>query len=234
MRKEEREKIRTGEKDILHPAFTESPGEIIGEPERISGAEILPESVEFEGLPPDIKEACDNAIQDFCLYENTPPIDDMSKARQPRWTAACMYVGYKVFKKRKLLRRGEGERRENGTLKPYDYNVLYAAIPLWLYFCVKYDKAPFISDFGHFCGCSFDWIYCKDSELLTPTQMRLTKKLHEIQEGGLAAIISDGSKNPTGAIAILNHWHGWSNNINVTTTDTKTAITAQNLPKLGN
>jgi hypothetical protein len=194
------------------------------------GAEIV-DGVPFEGLPVDIKDLIDNAISDFCLYECTPPIEDLSKEKQTRWTACCIYVGWNVFKKYKILR--SAERGEDGCFIGYDYRKAWAALPVWVYYCVSYNKAPFIYDFGHFIGASYDWIYCRDGEILTPDHARLIKKLKEVQEGGLASLIADGSRNPTGAIAILNHWHGWDANKITIQTDARPALSAVSLPVLG-
>ena len=108
-----------------------------------------------------------------------------------------------------------------------------ALLPLWLYYCSTYDKAPMRADFGHFCGASLEWVYEQRPEMLTPERVGLTKKLVEIQEAGLSGLISDGTRNPTGAIAILNHYHGWTNTSVVVHTSDKQAIQAVNLPKLG-
>ena len=200
--------------------------------ERITpeGAEIV-DGVPFEGLPVDIKDLIDNAISDFCLYECTPPIEDLSKEKQPRWSACCMYVGWNVFRKYKILR--DSDRLPDGRWIGYDMRAVWAAVPVWAYYCVRYNKAPFIMDFGYFIGASFQWIYAKDNELLTPERQELTKKLKEIQEGGLASLIADGSRNPTGAIAILNHWHGWDSNKITIQTDARPALSAVSLPVLG-
>lgn len=199
--------------------------------ERIGGAdaEIMPEEMETDDiLPHDIKQQIDDAIYDFMTYECKPPIEDMSKARQPRWSACCMYIGQRVNKK--LIR--PQERRDGGKWTGLDTNVMDALLPLWLFYCSTYDKAPMRADFGHFCGASLEWVYSTNEKLLTPERIRLTKKLTEIQEAGLSALISDGSRNPTGAIAILNHWHNWTNTSVVVHTSDKQAISAVQLPKL--
>ena len=226
MKKEDREKIRTGEKDILHPDFTESRGEII-EPERISGAEILPESIEFEGLPPDIMERCENAFSDFCIYECKPPIEDMRKEKQLVFVAACQYIGLKV--NRPIIyprQRGEGGRWER-----INESMVYSLIDVFRFFCAKYGKIPTIYGFCSFCGFSSAWIFEDREEIVTPERVKIWEKCRRLEFVGIKEGILDGSRNPTGGIAILNNEY-WNNQ--ATTTDTKTAITAQNLPKLGN
>ena len=197
--------------------------------EKVDG-DILPQSIDTsDKLPEDIRDRIEGAIYDFMMYECKPPIDDMSKARQTRWTACCMYIGQRVNKP--LLRTAE--RGEGGKWKGYDIGVMEALLPIWLYYCSTFDKAPMRADFGHFCGASLEWVYDQKPELLTPERMGLTKKLIEIQEAGLSGLIADGSRNPTGAIAILNHHHGWTNTSVVVHTSDKQAISAVELPKLG-
>lgn len=218
---------------------TVKPGGVVGSAvdhapdavERIGGsdADIIPEDMETDDiLPHDIKQQIDDAIYDFMTYECKPPIEDMSKARQPRWSACCMYIGQRVNKK--LLR--QAERGERGKWNGYKVDVIDALIPLWVYYCSIYDKAPLKADFGYFAGLSIDWINEKRQEMLTPERVQTIQKISYIQENGLSALISDGSRNPTGAIAILNHWHNWTNTSVVVHTSDKQAISAVQLPKL--
>ena len=198
--------------------------------ERVTDAEVIPQSIDTESvLPEDIKQKIDDAIYDFMTYECKPPIEDMAKARQPRWSACCMYIGQRV--NNKLLR--PIERGEGGKWKGYKVDVIDALIPLWVYYCSIYDKAPLKADFGYFAGLSIDWLNENRQDILTPERVQVMQKISYIQENGLSSLISDGSRNPTGAIAILNHWHGWTNTSVVVHTSDKQAIQAVNLPKLG-
>lgn len=198
--------------------------------ERVTDAEVIPKSIESdEILPEDIKQQIDDAIYDFMTYECKPPIEDMARARQPRWSACCMYIGQRVFKK--IIR--PRERVSDGKWVGIDVEKVNAIIPLWLYYCSIYDKAPLKADFGYFAGLSIDWLNENRQDILTPERVRLMRKISYIQENGLSSLISDGSRNPTGAIAILNHWHGWTNTSVVVHTSDKQAIEAVNLPKLG-
>ena len=197
------------------------------EPERVTGEAIPPEAT-IDGLPVDIRERIDNAIYDFCMYECKPPIEDLSKARAPKWAACCDYIGRHVCKP--LLR--EAERGEGGRWKPYSDEIIAALLPLWGYYCQLYEKAPFKQDFSAFAGMGLLLIE-SDMREVTPARAELCKKISKMQENGLAGLISDGSRNPTGALAILNHWHGWAqNNVNVTV-EAKRALSAASLPALG-
>lgn len=202
-------------------------GEMDEEPERVTG-EAIPPNATIDGLPVDIRDRIDNAIYDFCMYECKPPIEDLSKARAPKWAACCDYIGRHVCKP---LLRG-AERGAGGRWNQFDDDVIAALLPLWGYYCQLYEKAPFKQDFSAFAGLGFRLIE-SDLQAVTPARIALCQKIDRMQENGLAGLISDGARNPTGALAILNHWHGWSqNNVNVTV-EAKRALSAASLPALG-
>lgn len=202
-------------------------------PERVQG-EVLPPSMLAGELPEGLSEKISDCIYDFCTYESKPPIEDLRKVGTPVWAACCMYIGNTLFKKTKILHDTDRERREGGIR--YDYNKLDIMIDIWLYYTSIFGKSPLVYIWCYFCGLSIDFMDApprESSESLTSAHSRIFQKLRKIQESGLASVISDGSKNPTGAIAILNHWHGWNQNQIVIQTDTQKALTAASLPLLG-
>jgi len=195
--------------------------------------DTAPQGIEWEGLPAGIQDMIENAISDFCLYECKPPITDLANERAPRWSACCIYIGQTVYKKYNILTRGQPARRGEGFSGAFDYNVIDASIPFWCFYCSRYGKAPLLYDFMCFIGANTDYLYHKNGGLLTPSLSRLTKNLKSIQEAGLAGLISDGRGNPTGAIAILNHWHGWNQQTAAPKEITQQVISAASLPRLG-
>jgi hypothetical protein len=227
MKKEDREKI--SRKMIYTREAAEDPQ--AGSYEHIT--DTAPQGIEWEGLPAGIQDQIENAIADFCLYECKPPVADLAKERAPRWAACCIYVGHNVFKRFKILTLGENPRRGDGTRKPYDVNIINAAIPLWCFFCSRYDKPPLITDFFNFVGASDQYYYAAIYGKVTPPYIEISKKLKLIQEAGLAGLISDGRGNPTGAIAILNHWHGWAQAPAQQEKTAVSVISAASLPRLG-
>jgi hypothetical protein len=146
-----------------------------------------------------------------------------------------MYVGRNVFKCSKITHDAEAEKRFGGTR--YDVGKFEALLDVWAFLCTSYDKAPFIDDFATFCGVSDTWLYgASPEDNLTPRRALLLKKLQSIQERGLAGLITDGRQNPTGALAVLNHWHGWTQTREVIHTDGRQtgsdALPVFNLPTL--
>ena len=201
--------------------------------ERVTDAEVIPNSIDAHGLPDDLTDSINDAIYDFMTYECKPPIDDMRKAPALVWSACCMYIGSRIFKNTKLLHDVDRERTQGG--KVYDYNKIAVLVDVWAYYCAIYSKAPLYYNFFNFCGLYDDFgsntAYKGDN--LTPERLRLRQKLSEIQQSNLAMLISDGRQNPTGVLAILNHWHGWSTSTVTIQHETKQAISAVELPKLG-
>lgn len=194
-------------------------------PELVRG-DVVP-AVWADGVPGEVVQRVNTALGDYCAQF---AVDDMSKDRQTRWSAACMYIGWNVFKPSKLLHDVEKEKQQGGNV--YDVPRVAALVDLFLYLCASLVKAPFINDFCNFSGVSNAWIFGKDGRL-TPERMCLLQKLRDAQENGLAGLISDGRQNPTGALAILNHWHGWTQTREIIHTDGGRASDAAALPTFG-
>ena len=170
-----------------------------------------------------------DVIQSYCDQNN---IDDLSKERQPRWGAACYMVGQSVFKCSKILHDIQKERVQGGTV--YDVGRVSALVDLWGVLCKNFCKAPMIDDFAAFAGVSDTWIYGANlPDGLTPARSLLLQKLKRMQEGGLSALIVDGRQNPTGALAVLNHFHGWTQSREIIHTNGGGASSAVALPVFG-
>lgn len=182
-----------------------------------------------DALPDNLMDLINNAIYDFMTYECKPPIDDMRKASAQLWSACCMYIGKTVFKENKLLYNADAVRQ---GVKKYNYDKVNVVIDIWLYYCGLYSKAPLIFNFYYFCGVNYsEWL--KNDCAVTSDGIALKQRLSEAQQGGLSAILSDSRHNPTGIMALLRHFHGWENNTVTIQTETKTAIKAVDLPKIG-
>lgn len=157
-------------------------------------------------LPDNITTLIMDTIQAYCDKFN---ITDMSKERQPRWGAACYMVGITIFKKSKILHDIPREKLQGGII--YDVAKVNKLCDIWGLLCKTFCKAPLIDDFSAFAGLSDSWLYAAGSQdQLTPARALLLQKLKNLQELGLSSLIVDGRQNPTGALAALNHWHGWT------------------------
>lgn len=196
--------------------------------DHVSG-EVLPASLDFPGLPPDIVERVENAIYDFCTFECTPPIEDMSKERQARWAACCQFIGRRVFKG--LLR--ESERDIVGRLVPITPQAVEPIIDIWLYYCLKFNKTPMVMNFVFFAGLNVSWLYDdRYVDELSPLHTQILKKVKDIEKHGIKETFLDGNRNSIIAMAILNNEHGYSGSSQQIQIDVKHALSAADLPKL--
>lgn len=187
--------------------------------------EIVPDE---SGLPDGLTDMIYSAVDAFCRKHH---FDDMSKCRQTAWSSCCMYIGSSIFKKnRKIL---AGPTPKNGGFC-YDFKKMSLLSDIWVYMCGAFGKAPFISDFANFAGIDKTALYAVGGDYtpdhLTPARLQLLQKLREAQEMGLSGLIVDGRQNPTGALAALNHWHGWTTTKEIIHTTSNGSQTAAALP----
>ena len=177
-------------------------------------------------LPDNVPALVMDVIDSFCEQNN---IADLSRERQPRWGAACHMVGELVFKPSKILHDIQREKINGGRV--YDVGRVSALVDLWGFLCQNFCKAPLIDDFARFAGLSDTWIYGANlPEGLTTERSLLLQKLKRMQESGLSSMIVDGRQNPTGALAALNHWHGWTQTREIIHSSAAAAPSAPVLP----
>lgn len=168
--------------------------------ERVQG-EIYSDTIDID----DIKNSIDSLIRAWCEYND---IDDLRKAEQPIFNALCSDIGNTIFKPSAILK--DHNQYINGSAVPtnnnqYDIDKVISIIDLCTYYCNIYNKVFTIHAAAAFCGVSKDFFY-DNREKLT----RLGCDLWKNSELSLADSIVSGKRNPTGALAALNHWHGWS------------------------
>lgn len=192
--------------------------------ETVAG-EIVPNE---SGLPDGLADMIYSAVDAFCKKHD---FENMSKCRQTAWSSCCMYIGSYIFKKnRKIL---AGPAPKNGGFR-YDFKKISQLCDIWVYMCGTFGKAPFISDFANFAGIDKTALYGVGGDYtpdhLTPARLQLLQKLREAQEMGLSGLIVDGRQNPTGALAALNHWHGWTQTREIIHTAGQGSQTAAALP----
>lgn len=193
--------------------------------EHVQG-DILP--ADCDGLPDGLADAIYSAVDTFCKKHD---FESMAKCRQTAWGACCMFIGQTIFKSnRKIL---AGRPPKNGGFC-YDFKKVSQLCDIWVYMCGAFGKAPFISDFANFAGIDKTALYGVgghyDGENITPVRVQLLQKLREAQEMGLSGLIVDGRQNPTGALAALNHWHGWTQTREIIHTAGQGSQTAAALP----
>lgn len=178
-------------------------------------------------LPADILETVDGLLTEYCARY---AVEDLRKATASVWRGACMYIGQWV-KASRILENRERERVEGGKI--FDPERVAALLYPWASLCASFDKAPLAADFIAFSGVSASWFYCtpeRQGRGVTSAGGYIWKKLLELQEQGLAAVLVDGRRNPTGTIFFLKNWHGWKDQREVIHTDGGTESAAAALP----
>lgn len=210
---------------VASPAALTEPDQL----EHVQG-DILP--ADCDGLPDGLADAIYSAVDTFCKKHD---FESMAKCRQTAWGACCMFIGQTIFKSnRKIL---AGRPPKNGGFC-YDFKKVSQLCDIWVYMCGAFGKAPFISDFANFAGIDKTALYGVgghyDGENITPVRVQLLQKLREAQEMGLSGLIVDGRQNPTGALAALNHWHGWTQTREIIHTAGQGSQTAAALPVFDN
>ena len=241
-------KITTKEKKELHileetPTAETAPQivEKLPEPpqmlEVVKGEEV-PAVEEVEGieepekiLPEGLADLLYSTVDGFTKMHK---LDRMDKCRQTAWSACCQYIGRTIFRRnRKLL---ADKPPKNGGFQ-YDLRKLCAMADIWGHMCGIYGKAPFVDDFANFCGMDATTFYANSGKYKqmepNPLRVRLIQKVQGMQELGLAGLIVDGKQNPTGALAALNHWHGWTQSREIVHISAAAAPALDDIPQIG-
>jgi len=224
----------TPEKPVKEKRKRATPAEHREKIERIKAEIIANGGGELEtvgDLPETMTALIDSVIYQFCERDK---IEDMKKERQTVFQALCMDIG-KAVKQSQYIIDQERSKRNGG--KVYDVRRVAALADCYLSLCARYTKAPFIVDFARFAGVSESWLLLngdgdRNGQGLTPERVQLVQKLRQAQELGLASMIADGRQNPTGALAILNHWHGWTQSREIIHTTAQETRTAASYPQL--
>ena len=185
----------------------------------------------MEAIPDDINDRINEAIKDYMLNVAIPPIDDLKRVSGLVWTAVCMHIGKRAFTRDMILDKANTERRGCIT---YDYEKLCLYADIWASYTVTMGKAPLAHNFFYFVGVGIGFTETLTQASQTnPHALELRKKLYEIQETSCAQLLADGKQNPTGLLAILNHWHGWTRESVVIHQNGNKTVDADALPQIG-
>lgn len=177
--------------------------------ERVQGEELTQNTpLDMAG----IENRVNNLIIDFCATNAIDGMDGLRKAEQPIWQACSMYIGKHLFKGTNLLK--DTTLHEIGSAAPtnnnrYDIDKVVQVITLYEYLCNIYGKVFTMWGVSAFCAIGKDFFYDHAEDLT-----RLSSDLKQKNEASLADAIASGKRNPTGALAQLNHWHNWTGSDN--------------------
>ena len=170
--------------------------------ERVQGEASSPYYFDID----EIKDRIRQTINEYLLIHDMEQ-SDMVKAPQRLFGALSDYVGDKVFKGTKTLRRTPYDKKAINPTNNNAYDVDKIADVLGFYFtlCKEYNKTFLLDYAAGFLAVDNQTFY-NLADKLTPLGFDVFQK----REESLAAGIVDGKQSPVGALAALNHWHGWS------------------------
>lgn len=164
------------------------------------------------------------------LWMEERSIEDMCKVSQNRWYNCCKYVYENVFKVNpKYL------KDDNNINNAYDTDKVNEVLDIYIDLCNDYEKVVNIVGFTFFTGIHRDtlngWV---NGVQLGSSGSDICKKLDEMREESLVGLQVSGKGNPMNYMPSLNKYCGF-NMPGVRDQGSRArALTASELPKLGN
>lgn len=158
-------------------------------------------------------------IKKFTEEQN---IEDLKKESQTVWSGCLMYICKNVFKKKVNPLKDSNLYSFDAPNNPinrtnynkYNIDKVSELLNLYIYLCALYDKAITVLDFCKLSGIDSDTIYTWGKEgqgtEAGSKGYDIFKKLTKEREESLSNRLISGRTNPVGTIAVLNHYHGWS------------------------
>lgn len=164
------------------------------------------------------------------LWMEERSIEDMCKVSQNRWYNCCKYIYEHVFKVNpKYL------KDDNNINNAYDTDKVNEVLDIYIDLCNDYEKVVNIVGFTFFTGIHRDtlngWV---NGVQLGSSGSDICKKLDEMREESLVGLQVSGKGNPMNYMPSLNKYCGF-NMPGVRDQGSRArALTASELPKLGN
>ena len=191
-----------------------------------------------------------NNINNVDIYENDidlylhefmldNDIQDLRAASQSVWNACLMYICRHVFRGTDKLKSKELHEQEGftglSTFGAYDYEQVNRVCDYYIFLCTLYDKEISIIGFSNLTGICSDTLNEWGNERIksSKTSTAVYKKLVKFREESLSNKLATGNKNPVGILAILNRHYSWNLPGVSREQGTQRALTADQLPKLG-
>lgn len=173
----------------------------------------------------DVRNDINDLINEFLTSsEDKNASKGMQSCYLETWQACTWYIGNNYFKKNIYL--WDINRSESRGARVYDEKKILIVMELYAELCQIYRKQFFVSDFGHFCGLDFDYIYD-----LTNDYSSVGKKARAFSEDSLRTGLISNRGSSMGYAMLLNHDHGYATSRTVKETPNK-LNTAAELPNL--
>lgn len=164
------------------------------------------------------------------LWMEERHIEDLCKVSQNRWYNCCKYIYENVFKVNpKYL------KDDNNINNAYDTDKVNEVLDIYIDLCNDYEKVVNIVGFTFFTGIHRDtlngWV---NGVQLGSSGSDICKKIDEMREESLVGLQVSGKGNPMNYMPSLNKYCGF-NMPGVRDQGSRVrALTASELPKLGN
>lgn len=180
----------------------------------------------------------------FCEEQN---INDLKAESQSVWNAALMYVKRHVFPTSSTLKiskplegynnnnyNNQYSNLNNCNCNAYNIELVNSVCDYYIYICNLYNKGVTISGFSKLTGIGESTIqeWGNDTRKLSTSSADIYKKLSREYENSAESKLW-GNKNPVAVMAILNKRFGWNLPGVSKERTSERALTASELPKLG-
>ena len=173
----------------------ETPKKGEGKPEKIQG-EVLGKCDRFDVEL--ITEAVGDVVTDFMESHG---IQEPRKISQSLFSAMCIDIGEKVFKRSRILRRDD-----HSHPTAYDREKLQQVLGIYRRVAQECDKVATKHAFCDFCGISNWYLYNTRLSQLTPQDMQLVEKLFDMTDTAYKSSLLDKNMNtPLGVMASVNN-----------------------------
>lgn len=164
------------------------------------------------------------------LWMEERHVEDLCKVSQNRWYNCCKYVYENVFKVNpKYL------KDDNNINNAYDTDKVNEVLDIYIDLCNDYEKVVNIVGFTFFTGIHRDtlngWV---NGVQLGSSGSDICKKLDEMREESLVGLQVSGKGNPMNYMPSLNKYCGFNMPGVRDQGPRARALTASELPKLGN
>lgn len=214
-----------------------------------AGAFLFNNNTGGEKMVKDVEQNIDvfeNDVDKYLqLFLEEQGIEDMRSESQNVWSSALMYIQKHVFKNNKMLKMttppagyrsndydNQYSNLNQSNCNAYDLEKVKHVCDIYIYECMLYDKIPTQQGFVYMTGITADTIcrWKKDSAVLSKSGSEFLQNLYDSEEEALMSK-AFSLRNPTGALAALNHKKGWREDgkLHVQQVEQKTAA---ELPRL--
>lgn len=174
----------------------------------------------------------------FCEENNIQDLQDLRNISQNVWNGCLLYINRHVFKGTDRLKTKKYIFNNNipSNCNAYDISKVDTVCDYYIYLCNLYDKEVSIIGFSKLTGITQDTIYgwANDTRKLSQAGSEIYKKLSLEREESLSSKLVTGNKNPVGILGVLNRHYQWNAPGFGREQAKNTALSAAELPRLGN